>query len=78
VSEANFKQEYQHGFFDVTILRFVIIYGHRKCNSSAVESLFNDVKTKDVIEVGALKTGGCFVHAFDIIEGIIKAIGKPY
>lgn len=74
VSEANLRQKYQHGFCNVTILRFGIIYGPRKSDWSAVESLFNDVRTKDVMTVGSLKTGRCFIHISDIASGIIKAI----
>ncbi|CAN2046961.1 NAD(P)-dependent oxidoreductase [Candidatus Magnetomoraceae bacterium gMMP-1] len=75
VSELNLKQKYLHGFCPVTILRFGIIYGPRKENWSAVESLFNDVKTKDIVSVGSLKTGRCFIHVSDIVAGIIKSIG---
>ncbi len=74
VSEANLRQKYQHGFCPVTILRFGIIYGPRKTNWSAVESLFNAVKTKEEITVGSLKTGRCFIHVSDIALGIIKSI----
>jgi len=75
VSEANLKQKYEHGFCPVTILRFGIIYSSRKEGGSALESLFNSVKTKDEIEVGSLKTGRCFIHVSDIVSGIIKSIG---
>jgi len=74
VSEANLRQKYQRGFCPVTILRFGIIYGARQ-GGSAVESLFNSVKTKDKIEVGSLRTGRCFIHISDIVSGIIKSIG---
>lgn len=74
VSEANLKQKYQYGFCPVTILRFGIIYGPR-AGGSAVESLFNSVKTKDEIKVGSLQTGRCFIYVFDIVSGIIKSIG---
>jgi len=75
VSEANLRQKYQYGFCDTTILRFGIIYGTRKENWSAVESIFNTVKYKDRVVVGSLKTGRCFVHVSDIAKGIIKSIG---
>ena len=75
VSEANLRQKYQHGFCPVTILRFGIIYGPRKTNWSAVESLFNAVNTKKEIAIGSLKTGRCFIHVSDIASGIIKSIG---
>lgn len=75
VSEANLRQKFQHNFCSVTILRFGIIYGSRKKNWSAVESIFNTVRTKDEIMVGSLKTGRCFIHVSDIALGIIKSIG---
>ena len=75
VSEANLRQKYQHGFCDTTILRFGIIYGSRKKNWSAVESIFNAIKNEDQAIVGSLKTGRCFVHVSDIVKGIMKSIG---
>lgn len=75
VSEANLRQKYLNGFCSVTILRFGIIYGPRKGNWSAVESVFNDVNTKEIISVGSLKTGRCFIHVSDIVFGIIKSLG---
>jgi len=77
VSEANFRQKSKHGFCPVTILRFGIIYGSRKDNWSAVESLFNQVRTQDKITVGSLRTGRCFINVSDIVEGIVKSIGLP-
>ena len=75
VSEMNLKQKYSHSFCSVTILRFGIVYGPRERNWSAVESLFNSVKTKDLIAVGSLKTGRCFIHVWDICSAIVKSIG---
>ena len=77
VSETNLRQKYQYGFCPVTILRFGIIYGARKEGGSAVETLFQSVKSKDVIEVGCLKTGRHFIYVSDIVAGIIKSIGLP-
>ena len=74
VSEVNLRQKYQKGFCHVTILRFGIVYGPRKSEWSAVESLFNDVSTKDVVSVGSLRTGRCFIHVSDIAYGIIKTV----
>jgi len=45
VSEQNLRQKFQHGFCPTTILRFGIIYGSRKHNWSAVESLFHAVQS---------------------------------
>jgi UDP-glucose 4-epimerase len=75
VSEVNFKQKYQHGFCPTTILRFGIIYGPREKNWSAVESLFNAVKTQEEVKVGALKTGRNFIHVEDIVSGIMASLG---
>jgi len=75
VSEVNLRQKFQHGFCSVTILRLGIIYGSRKKNWSAVESIFNTVRTKDKVTVGSLKTGRCFIHVSDIVSGIIKSVG---
>ena len=75
VSEVNLRQKHQHGFCPVTMLRFGIIYGPRKKNWSAVESLFNAVRTKDEVQVGSLRTGRCFIHIEDIVSGIIASFG---
>jgi nucleoside-diphosphate-sugar epimerase len=75
VSEVNLRQKYQYGFCPVTILRFGIIYGARKEGGSAVETLFQAVRAREVIEVGCLKTGRHFIHVSDIVTGIIKSIG---
>ena len=75
VSEANLRQKYLHGFCDTSILRFGIIYGTRKKNWSAVESIFNTIKYSDEVSVGSLESGRCFVHVTDIANGIIKTIG---
>ena len=75
VSEANLRQKYLHGFCDTSILRFGIIYGTRKENWSAVESIFNTVKNNNDVTVGSARTGRCFVHVSDIVNGIIKTIG---
>ena len=75
ISEANLRIQYKNGFCDTTILRFGIIYGPRKTNWSAVESIMSQVKNQSEITVGSLKTGRRFVHVTDIAGGIIKAIG---
>lgn len=75
VSEQNLRQKFQYGFCPVTILRFGIIYGSRKENWSAVESVFNTVKNKAEVKVGSVKTGRCFIHVEDIARGIIKSVG---
>jgi len=75
VSESNLRQINQQGFKNITILRFGIIYGPRPNSMSAVESIFNNIKSKDEIQVGSLKNGRRFVHVIDIAKGISKAIG---
>jgi UDP-glucose 4-epimerase len=65
------------GAFAVTILRFGIVYGPRPGNWSAVEALFNTVKTKDTVEVGSLATARRFIHVSDIASGILSAVGRP-
>ena len=75
VSESNLRQKYLHGFCDVSILRFGIIYGNRKKNWSAVESIFNTIKYRDHVNVGSLKSGRNFVHVKDIVRGIMQTIG---
>ena len=75
VSESNLRQINQQGFKNITILRFGIIYGPRPNSMSAVESIFNSIKSKDEIQVGSLRNGRRFVHIIDIAKGISKAIG---
>jgi len=75
VSEANLRQKYQRGFCPVTILRFGIVYGPRKDNWSAVESILNAVSTQAEVSVGSLKTGRRFIHVSDIASAVIAAIG---
>jgi nucleoside-diphosphate-sugar epimerase len=75
VSEMNLKQEYNNGLSNITILRFGIIYGPRKNNWAAVESIANKVKHNDEVTVGSLKTGRRFVHLDDIVQGIVSSIG---
>lgn len=75
VSESNLRQKFSHGFADTTILRFGIIYGPRKNNWSAVESLFNQVATQPELKVGSLDTARCFIHVKDIARGIVTSIG---
>lgn len=75
VSECNLRQQFASGFCDVTILRFGIIYGPRKTNWAAVESIASSVKHKSEITVNSLKNGRRFVYVSDIANGIIKSFG---
>jgi len=75
VSENNQRQFYEvNKKTNIIILRFGIIYGNRKNNWSAVESLFDKVKNKEIITVGSLKTARRFIHVKDICSGIIASI----
>jgi UDP-glucose 4-epimerase len=56
-----------------TVLRFGIVYGPRKDNWSALESIFNSVRTKPEISVGSLATARRFIHVDDIVAGILAA-----
>jgi nucleoside-diphosphate-sugar epimerase len=76
-SEANLRQRCRRGFCDVTILRFGIIYGPRRENWSAVESLTHAVATKDEVKVGSLRTSRAFIHVDDIASAIRAAVGLP-
>ena len=75
VSESNLKQKFLHDKFNITILRFGIIYGPRKDGWSAVEEISSKVKNEEQIVLGSLKTGRRFVHVKDIARGIILSIG---
>jgi UDP-glucose 4-epimerase len=60
----------------VTVLRFGIVYGPRPANWSAVEGLFNTVRTEKTVTVGSLGTGRRFIHVADIADGILCALGR--
>jgi len=72
-SEINLHQQFLQGFCDVTILRFGIIYGPRKSNWSAVESIASQVKNNHTIEVDSLNNARRFIHVSDITKGIIRS-----
>lgn len=59
-----------------TVLRFGIIYGTRGSNWSAVESLFNTVRTKDEVTIGAAATARRFIHVDDIVSGMLASVGR--
>ena len=77
IGECALRQRYEESKMNVVVLRFGIIYGPRKNNWAAVESLFNSVATKDTVEVGSLKTGRNFIHVSDIASGIISSLRLP-
>jgi nucleoside-diphosphate-sugar epimerase len=76
VAEQCLGLAFHQGFCPVTVLRFAIVYGPRPSNWSAVESLFNAVRTQDVVTVGSLATARRFVHVADIAAGIISSLGR--
>jgi len=53
-----------------SILRFGIIYGKKQSNFSAVESIVNQVKKKNIIKINSKKTARSFIHINDIINSI--------
>lgn len=57
-----------------SILRFGIIYGKKTSNFSAVESIVEQVKNKDVITIQSKKTSRSFIHVDDIIDSIICSL----
>lgn len=57
-----------------SILRFGIIYGNKTSNFSAVESIVEQVKNKDVIGIQSKKTSRSFIHVDDIISAIICSL----
>jgi len=61
------------GTTNTVILRFGIVYGPRDKSWSAVERLLVDVSEKEIIEVGSLENGRCFIYIDDLVEGIISS-----
>lgn len=75
--ERLLSMAHSQGSCPVTLLRFGIVYGPRPANWSAVEMLFNAVRSQDEVEVkGSLQTARRFIHVSDIAAGIIKALGR--
>jgi len=57
-----------------SILRFGIIYGNKISNFSVVESIVEQVKNKNIINVQSKKTSRSFIHVDDIISAIICSL----
>ena len=57
-----------------SILRFGIIYGNKISNFSAVESIVEQVRNKDVINIQSKKTSRSFIHVEDIVSAIICSL----
>jgi len=77
VGEQCLRQAFDQGLCPVTVLRFAIVYGPRRDNWSAVESLFNAVMTQDSVAIGSPATARRFIHVSDIASGIVAAMGVP-
>ena len=60
--------------FKLIILRFGIIYGPRKQNWSAFESIFNNCINSNNVEIISKKTSRRYVHVQDIVDGILLSI----
>lgn len=60
--------------FKKIILRFGIIYGNRKKNFSALESIFLNCSNNKSVSVGSKRNSRRFIHVSDIVEGIIKTL----
>ena len=60
--------------FNYSILRFGIIYGNKISNFSVVESIVEQVKNKNIINVQSKKTSRSFIHVDDIISAIICSL----
>ena len=73
-SEFDLKKFYLKNRIDISILRFGIIYGNRKKKGSAVETIFHQIKNKEVLKIGSLKTSRKYIHINDICESIVKSI----
>lgn len=77
VGERLLAMACQRGCCPATVLRFGIVYGPRPKPMSAVEGVFNEVRTLDRIEIkGSLASGRRFVHVRDIAAGVLCALGR--
>lgn len=76
VGEQALRLAYLRDLCPVTILRFGIVYGPRPANWSAVESLFEAVRTQEEVVVGSSATARRFIHVSDLAEGICEVIGR--
>jgi UDP-glucose 4-epimerase len=63
--------------FKLIILRFGIIYGPRKQNWSAFESIFNNCINSNNVEIISKKISRRYVHVQDIVDGILLSIKYP-
>lgn len=75
-AEQGLRLAFADAFAALTVLRFGIVYGSRAENWSAVESLFNAVRTRDEVVVGSLRTARRFIHVDDIVDGVLTSVGR--
>lgn len=75
-AEQGLRLAFGDAFTALTMLRFGIVYGPRADNWSAVESLFNAVRTRDEVTVGSLQTARRFIHVQDIVDGILAGLDR--
>lgn len=61
-------------FFKHVILRFGIVYGEKKKNLSAVESISKNCYENKNIIIGAKKTSRRYIHVKDIVQSIICSL----
>jgi len=76
VAECNLRQIAARGFTPATALRFGIIYGPRRNNWSAVESLLDKVAQADEISIGSRATARRFLHVSDAADAILAAVPR--
>ena len=75
ISEIHLRDFYNLNVgWNVSILRFGIIYGERLINWSAVEAIFENIKKNKSINIGSFQTSRRFIHVDDICYGIINSI----
>jgi nucleoside-diphosphate-sugar epimerase len=77
VGERALAMACQRDFCPATVLRFGIVYGPRPVPSSAVESIFRDLRTRGEVELkSSPQSGRRYVHVSDLAEGILSALGR--
>lgn len=62
-------------FEDLMVLRFGIVYGPRSENWSAAESLLA-AAARGQVEVGSLSTARRFIFVDDVVDGVIRSLGR--
>lgn len=75
-AECALRREAVQSETALTILRFGIIYGPRRENWSAVESLADQAASLGAVRVGAAETRRGFVHVADVADAILAAVGR--